>query len=198
MDYLRYVARCLAISKIGLKYSKDPYALENYEELELISKEMMNSLNANEEFVNYDRDFYPTPSSSVRVIVFNDDHELLMVKEKQDGGMAVPGGWCEVFDTLSETAIKEVKQETGLEIEIIRLVAIFQRERYKNYSTALSEQVHYFHGRVVAGKLEPNHEIIETGFYPLHQKFNLSLKNTIKELTIAIDVIEKNSEVFID
>lgn len=198
MKYVQYVAKCLAISKIGLKYSTDPYAIENYLQLKEISEKMMLELNDNQRFTNYDRDFYPTPSSSVRIIIFDENKKLLMVKERKDNGYAVPGGWCEVFDTIAETAIKETKEESGLDIEIVRLVAIFQRERYKKYQTVLSEQVHYVYARVVGGKFKTNHETLEVGYYDLNEIKKFSKSNTIEELNIAINVIKNNLDVFID
>lgn len=198
MKYEEYVARCQALAKIGLKFSKDPYAIENYEELEKISGQMMSEL-INDEVINiYDRDIYPTPSSSVRVIVFNEHNELLMVQERQDFGYAVPGGWCEVFETLREAAIKEVRQETGFDVEIVRLLAIFQRERYKDYPSVVSEQVHYFLAKIVGGGIKANHEIMNVKFFSLDEICDLSRKNTNKELDTALKVAIENLEVYCD
>jgi len=198
MKYEQYVARCQALAKIGRKYSKDPYALENYEELEKLSGEMMSELTGLKIVNIFERDLYPTPSSSVRVILFNQENQLLMVQEKQDGGFAVPGGWCEVFDSLKETAIKEVEQESGLKIEVLRLLAIFQRERYKDYPTVISEQVHYFLGKIVAGDLAVNHEIISAGFYDVDDLPELSMKNSKVELKQALKVALENLPVYYD
>ena len=198
MKYEQFVARCQALAKIGRKYSKDPYALENYEELEAISGEMMSEITGVEKINVFERDVYPTPSCSVRVVVFNDKKELLMVQEKQDGGYAVPGGWNEIFDSLQETAIKEAQQETGLVIEVDRLLAIFQRERYKDYPTVLSEQVHYFLGHVVAGEMKNNHEILQVGYYNLNDLPELSRKNSKTELATALKVALEELPVFYD
>lgn len=200
MNYLEYVAKCLAISKIGLKFSTDPYAIENYQMLEKLSREMMTQLNEGDKFINYDRDFYPTPSSSVRVLIFDELDRILLVKESRDFKYSIPGGWCDVFDTISETAVKETLEESGLEVEVIRLLAIFQRERYKNYTTALSEQVHYILARVVGGKFDPCHEVLEVGYYHLEEIKELDFSNSMTdtELNIAINVAKNNLDTFID
>ena len=198
MKFEQFVSRCQAIAKIGKKFSTDPYALENYEELEQLSTAMLSEVNDEEIGNIYCQDVYPTPSCSVRVVVLDDKHRLLMVQEKQDLGYAVPGGWCEVFDSLKETAIKEVKQETGLTIRVKRLLAIFQRERYKDYPTMISEQVHYFLGEIEGGDPQPNHEIVQVGFYELDKIPELSRKNSSSELLTAIKIAEEGLEVFYD
>lgn len=198
MKYEEYVARCQAIAKIGKKYSKDPYALENYEELEKISGEMMSEMTGVNKVNIYEADVYPTPSTSVRVLVFDDRGYLLMVKEKQDNGYAVPGGWCETFDTLQETAIKEFQQETGYQIKVQRLLAIFQRERYKDYPTVVSEQVSYFLGEIVGGSQNINHEILEIAYLDILQVKNISRKNSIVELTRACKIALEGLPVYYD
>jgi len=198
MKYHEYVAQCQALAKIGKKYSKDPYALENYEELEKLSATMMSEL-CGEEIINiFEHDVYPTPSCSVRVVVFNENGELLMVQERQDGDFAVPGGWCEIFDTLQETAVKEVKQESGLDVKVQRLLAIFQRERYKDYPTVISEQVHYFLAELIGGTMKNNHEILAVGFYDVNSLPQLSKKNSKRELLTAIKIAQENLDIFYD
>lgn len=198
MKYEQFVLRCQALAKIGKKYSHDPYALENYEELEKISGEMLSELIGKETINIFERDLYPTPSCSVRVLVFNQDDKLLMVQEVQDGGYAVPGGWCEVFDSLVETAVKEVKQESGLDIEVIRLLAIFQRERYKDYPTVISEQVHYFLAEVKGGELKNNHEILSVTYQDYNNLPELSRKNSYRELSEAINIAINDLPVYCD
>ena len=198
MKFHEYVAQCQALAKIGKKYSKDPYALENYEELERLSSVMMSEL-CGEEIVNiFEHDVYPTPSCSVRVLVFNENGQLLMVQEQQDRAFAVPGGWCEVFDSLQETAVKEVKQESGMDVKVKRLLAIFQRERYKDYPTVISEQVHYFLAELIGGELKNNHEILSVGFFDVANLPELSKKNSKSELSLAIKIARENLDIFYD
>jgi 8-oxo-dGTP diphosphatase len=198
MKYEHFVAKVQAIAKIGKKFSTDPYALENYHELDELSQQMLGELTDNKLPIIYDGLLYPTPNSSVRVLIFNSQGELLMVKERQDHGYAVPGGWCDVWHSLREAAIAEVKQETGLDVQIDRLLAIFQRERYKDYPTLISEQVHYFSATVIGGELSTCHETLEVGFHQLHDWEPLSKKNTITELSQALNIYFNQSAVHVD
>jgi len=198
VKYEQFVAKVQAIAKIGKKFSTDPYALENYHELDALSQQMLSELTAGTLPVIYEGNLYPTPNSSVRVLIFNDQQELLMVKETQDHGYAVPGGWCDVWSSLTEAAVAEVKQETGLDVEIERLLAIFQRERYKDYPTLISEQVHYFSAKVIGGTMATCHETLEVGYHPLNEWAPLSRKNTEQELQQALTIYFNHQAVHVD
>lgn len=199
MDWEQFASKVLSISRIGIKYSKDPYALENYEDLEKLTVEMLNSTENSDYDGNiYERDIYPTPSTSVRILVFNDKNELLMVQERDSGNWSVPGGWCDVFESSSENAQKEVRQETGLHVKIDRLLAVLQREKYKDYKTLVSEYVHYYSGIVISGELTTNHETTDVGFFPLDALPPLSRKSTFSEIMKAVKVYKRESDVVFD
>lgn len=200
MNAQEFAVKVQQLAKIGLLYNKDPYALENYELLETISREFLNEEMVTTPIVKnmFERDIYPTPNISVRVMVLNEKQELLMVREKQDGGWSVPGGWCEIFTDLKENAIKEVKEEAGVTIALGRLLAIFRRERYKDYPTLVSEYVHYFIARYENGALQPNHETSDVRFFAMSDLPVLSRKNTIAELKQAWMVHEQNLDAWID
>ena len=199
MDWEQFASKVLSISRIGIKYSKDPYALENYEDLEKLTVEMLNSTENSDYDGNiYERDIYPTPSTSVRILVFNDKNELLMVQERDSGNWSVPGGWCDVFESSSENAQKEVRQETGLHVKIDRLLAVLQREKYKDYKTLVSEYVHYYSGIVISGELATNHETTDVGFFPLDALPPLSRKSTFSEIMKAVKVYKRESDVVFD
>ena len=189
MYWEQFAVKVMSISKIGLKFSKDEYALENYEELERISREMLNSLPIEPIAINlYERDLYPTPNVSVRVLLFDNEGRLLLVKEKAEDKWAVPGGWCDVFESPKENGIKEVKQEAGFDVEIDRLVGVFQREKYKDYPTLVSEYVHYFVCLIVNGVARHNHETTDVAFFAIDHLPELSKKSTRLEIGRALQV----------
>lgn len=198
MKWHEYVMRIMSIARIGQKYTHDDYARENYEELEKLSLDMLNQVSVEPYEKNiFERDIYPTPNVSVRVMI-KQDNQLLMVKEKQDGGWAVPGGWCEVYLSLSENAKKEVKEETGLDVEMTQVLAIMQREKYKDYKSIVSEYVVYVAAHILGGEIQGNHEVTDVGFFNFEQLPELSKKNTITELTRAYNVLLGNKPVQFD
>ena len=62
-------------------------------------------------------------------IIFEKDWKILLVKRKYDpfkGMWAIPGGFIEYGkETLEQTAIREAKEETGLDISELELVGIY-------------------------------------------------------------------------
>jgi ADP-ribose pyrophosphatase YjhB (NUDIX family) len=199
MNWEQFTSKVLGVARIGLKFNQDPFALENYEELQRLAiATLQENVDPAIQTNIYERDIYPTPNTSVRVIIFNEAGELLLVKEADFGKWSIPGGWCDLFESSSESGRKEVLQETGLTIRIDRLLAVLQREKYKEYRTLISEYVHYFSATILAGTLRPNHETTEVGFFPLDDLPELSRKSTYTEIMKALAVYRKERDVDFD
>ncbi len=121
-----YIIQVLSIAKIGLVFSKDPYALKNYEKLQKVSMEAL------DKFTNYkfdrsnyfSRAVYPTPNVSVRTCIFNEKNEILLVREKNEGKYDLPGGWCDLYDSPIEAANNECIQEANVSIKNVELIGI--------------------------------------------------------------------------
>lgn len=189
MTIEQFIMRVHAISKIGLKYSSDPYALENYQELMELSTEMINQVVEQPlETDFYERDLYPTPSISVRVLLLNEKGKFLMVKEAADGKYSLPGGWCDVFDSPKQTAIEECLQETGYNVAIHKLLGVFFRDKYKpKMQSLISEYVIYFFGKIIDGDNNFSHEVTETTYFSLEDLPELSIKNSEIEIRRALN-----------
>lgn len=199
MNWEQFTSKVLGVSRIGQKFTKDPYALENYEELEKLAVAVLQENVDPDIRINiYERDIYPTPNTSVRVIVFNEAGEILLVKEADSGKWSIPGGWCDLFESSSESGKKEVLQETGLNVRIDRLLAVLQREKYKDYKTLISEYVHYYSATILDGSLNPNHEIIEAGFFLMDELPQLSRKSSYIEIMKALAVYRRERDVDFD
>lgn len=200
MTIEQYIMKVLSVAKIGLKYSTDNYALENYEELEKLSLEMLNasfSKPVNENL--FTRDIYPTPNVSVRVMIVNEDNEVLFVKEADEKKWTVPGGWCDLFLSGKENAIKEVSEEVGIDINIERLLSVFLREKYRKPNVALSDYVMYYKASVKNDiKLNIGFEVLDAKFYSMDELPELATKATKEELSIAYNILKNDLDVYFD
>ncbi|GHS91140.1 hypothetical protein FACS1894203_1360 [Bacteroidia bacterium] len=67
---------------------------------------------------------YATPKVDIRAVVFDENNRILLVKEKAAGCWSLPGGWADVGFSPKEIAMKEVKEETGLDVIPVRLLAV--------------------------------------------------------------------------
>jgi ADP-ribose pyrophosphatase YjhB (NUDIX family) len=193
----QFIIKVAAISKIGLLFSKDPYAIENYNQLQDLSKELIEDLGKFKiEGPNYfSRDIYPTPNVSVRALVFNERKQLLLVKEASLGTWSLPGGWCDLFETPSEAIIKEVIQEAGIHIKVEKLLGISDLIKYKT-NKKWSEYAVMFLATIIEDTKVFGHEVSEVGFFDLNNLPELSFKSNIEEIKRAINAIEDNSSYF--
>ena len=73
---------------------------------------------------------YPTrPYLAVSAAIFRDGRVLIVRRARPpaDGLYTLPGGGVELGETLEEAVVREVREETGLEIEILELLEIYER-----------------------------------------------------------------------
>ncbi len=200
MTIEQYIMKVLSVSKIGQKYSKDDYALENYEELEALSLEMLNQTFVEKVEENlFVRDIYPTPNVSVRVMIVNENDEVLFVKEADEKKWTVPGGWCDLFLSAQDNAIKEVSEEVGIDVTIDRMLAVFLREKYRPINIALSDYVMYFKATVSSDiKFNIGFEVEDVAWYSMDDLPELATKATDVELLKAWDILKNDKEVYFD
>ncbi|WP_410580293.1 NUDIX hydrolase [Amycolatopsis sp. lyj-108] len=67
---------------------------------------------------------------SVTVAIFNEQGGILLIHKVDNNLWALPGGGHDAGERITDTAIREVKEETGLEIEVIRLVGTYTDPRH--------------------------------------------------------------------
>ncbi|MFJ2740534.1 NUDIX domain-containing protein [Streptomyces sp. NPDC087440] len=81
----------------------------------------------------YDDPDAPEPNSLVVAVsaVVTDDQGRILLQRRSDSGLwALPGGGIEMTDSLPGTAVREVKEETGLDVEITGLVGTYTDPRH--------------------------------------------------------------------
>ena len=197
-NFYDYLIKMLSIAKIGLTYSKDPYAIDNYKEVNDATMKML------EDFMNinfsrpsyFERDIYPTPNISVRTIIRNKNNEVLFVRESKDNCYSLPGGWCDLYDSPSEAARKEVSQEAGLEVKITRLVGVLSKMSVDE-TKGTPEYVLVFEGEALSEFHEHCHETNDVRFFKEDELPPLS-KKVAKEYIIRMLEASKNKETIFD
>ena len=193
-----FVLKIQSIAKIGLIYSTDPYAITNYKEINELSLKFL------EEFIEvkfdrpnyFQRDIYPTPNVSVRTVILNRDRtKVLMVREAALHAYSLPGGWADLYDSPSQTAKNECKQEAGADIEIVRLVGIMNRTPFKS-PTSVPEYVVIFEAKLVGDLHEHEYETDDVGWYPVNELPPLCKKVTPGEVQRMVDAAVNGDTIF--
>ncbi|MFD3561641.1 NUDIX domain-containing protein [Streptomyces sp. NPDC058686] len=115
----------------------------------------------------YDDPKAPEPNSLVVAAsaVVTDDWGRILLQRRSDSGLwALPGGGMEMTDSLPGTAVREVKEETGLDIEITGLVGTYTDPRHVIAYTDGEVRRQFnvcFRARLVGGTLAISDESLE-------------------------------------
>jgi ADP-ribose pyrophosphatase YjhB (NUDIX family) len=72
---------------------------------------------------------YVTPKVAVGAVVGNENEELLLVQRADSGIWLYPTGWADVGYSASEVVIKEVAEETGIDVEVLGPIAVLDGMR---------------------------------------------------------------------
>lgn len=156
--WLEWAKRLQIMSQNGLQYAHDGYDIARYQEIARIAGEMM-AAGSETELVRIRELFskelgHATPKVDVRVAAFREGAngpEILLVREKGDGLWTLPGGWADVGETPSAAAAREVREESGFEVRITRLLALYDRNRHGHPPHAFHIYKIFFEGEILGG-----------------------------------------------
>lgn len=198
-EQLNLVKRIKAISETGLVYATDSYARERYEELKQISLQLMtymanSPIEVLEDFFLPVKD-YPTPKVDVRGFVLNEKDEILMARESVDGKWTIPGGWADIGHTPSEIAVKEIAEETGIKTEVVKLLAVYDKQVHPHPPEPYYIYKLIFLCRKVGGKLEAGFDMLGADFFPLHQLPELSKDRILENQLTQLFQLAKSPEL---
>ena len=75
----------------------------------------------------------PTPNTLVPAVcaaVFDDDRRILLQKRRDNGKWALPGGRVEISESVADAAIREVREETGIDVRVMHLIGVYSDPGY--------------------------------------------------------------------
>ena len=117
-----------------------------------------------------------TPSKhfvSAATIVINDKNEILLIKGPMRG-WEMPGGVVELGESLKDGAIRETKEETGIDVEITKFCGIFQNVKKSICNTL-------FLAKPIGGELTTSSESLEVVFVPIEQALKMVTVGNFRE-----------------
>jgi 8-oxo-dGTP pyrophosphatase MutT (NUDIX family) len=176
-DVLRWAETLSAIARTGLGFTQSLYEQERFEEVlkvasdiraaaideavaEVLYEEWLSS-------VGQGVAGYVTPKVAVAAIVGNEAGEILLTQRADSGFWLYPVGWADVGYSASEVAVKEVYEETGIEVEPVALIGVLDGLRLG--FTHIPMYSLLFHCRMLGGELRGHPlETSQVGFYPRH------------------------------
>jgi ADP-ribose pyrophosphatase YjhB (NUDIX family) len=167
-NWLTWARLIQSIAQTGLHYAVSDYDADRYLRLQQVAANMVAfaaELDPTDVIENFQLgEGYATPKVDLRGAVLNGQGELLMVREKLDGGWTLPGGWADVGDVPSEGAEREVWEESGYEVKARRLVGVYDANRSGELVFSHAYKL-IFLCDLLGGEAAPSSETTEVGWF---------------------------------
>lgn len=130
----------------------------------------------------------PRHKLAVATLVLNDNDEVLLIKHPRRG-WEFPGGFVDLAESIKTAAVREVKEESGIDIELTEFYGIDQ-------IVASSTCVFLFKGRVLGGTMKISNESEDACFVSLLKAKSLIQDERYKD---RLDrCLSKNGNPFIN
>ena len=189
--------RVQSIAQAGLAYGKNEYDLERYEELRDIAAQMV-AINTDipVEIVKMhfcNEDGYQTPKVDTRAVIFQDG-KILLVHEK-NGTWALPGGWCDVDQSIASNIEKETKEEAGLEVKADQVIAVQDWRKHNKCNLPYGVVKIFVQCNVIGGNFQENIETTESKYFTKEElPENLAVEKVTKEqIRMCFEAYESDS-----
>lgn len=126
-------------------------------------------------------DYYDDPAApaattivpSVNVVVTNDAGKVLLIRRSDNDNWAVPGGAVDLGESVADAAVRETREESGIDCEITGLVGIYSDPKHVILYTSNGEVRQEFSimltARAVGGSPAPSTETTEVRWVPAGQ-----------------------------
>lgn len=199
--WLEWAKRIQSLSQTGITFSKDIYDIERYEELRNISAEIISEYTGLE--MEKIKDLftsekgYQTPKIDVRGAVFKDD-KILLVREKIDDRWSLPGGFCDIGLSPSENVVKEVKEESGYDVNAKKLIALLDMNKHSHPPQPYHYYKIFIQCELTGGKAETGLETKDVRFFSEKNLPKLSTgRNTEEQIYMLFDFLRNPNKVSI-
>ena len=173
-DLLRWSESLAGIARTGLGFTQSLYERERFEEVLKVAADIRAAaIDEAESDVLFEEWLstvgegvagYVTPKVAVAAVVGNERKEILLTQRADSGWWLYPVGWADVGYSASEIAMKEVLEETGIECEPVRLIAVLDGLRLGFARVPMYSIV--FYCRMIGGELKAHPlETSAVGFF---------------------------------
>ena len=164
----RWAESLAAVARTGMGFTDSGFERERYEEILKIASDIRAAAEhgasgvadaegmVTEWLADVGRGVpgYVTPKVAVGAAVANDEGQLLLIQRADSGVWLYPTGWCDVGYSAPEVVVKEVREETGVDVEVERLIGVLDGMRLGVSRIPLYSLI--FLCRATGGELSPH------------------------------------------
>lgn len=187
-QWLAWARRIQTIAQSGIAYAQNPYDIERYHDLQNLSAEIIaaGSTTPFEPILDllkaeHGPGRYATPKIDVRGAVIRDGQILLVRELLDEGRWTLPGGWMDMGDTPGGAVVREFREETGYEVRVLKLAAVYDRDRHGHPPYLFSILKLFFLCELTGGAPITSIETGETAFFALDDLPELSVRRVTAE-----------------
>ena len=137
-------------------------------------------------------DYYDDPEApkanslvpSVNVVVVNDAGDILMIRRSDNENWAVPGGAIDLGESMTQAAIRETREESGIDCEIMGLIGIYTDPKHVLLYTSNGEVRQEFSilltANATGGQLTESDESSEVNWVKRDRLKNLKMDRSMR------------------
>lgn len=195
--WLQWAIELQSIAQAGLTYCKDVYDRERYDRIRDISAEILSEMSdiptetVKDLFCN--ETGYQTPKLDTRAAIFNEGKILLVCEN--NGKWSLPGGWCDVNVSVGENTIKEVKEESGLDVKAVSIIAVQDRAKHNRPLYAYGICKVFLLCELVGGSFQKNIETTGFDYFSENDLPELATeKNSAEQIKMCFDAYRKGDQ----
>ena len=187
-QWLQWAIELQSLAQAGLTYGRDVYDLERYTRIREIAAEMMSAgtgLPVEKMMALFCNETgYQTPKLDTRAAVFRDGR-ILLVREN-NGLWSLPGGWVDVNVSVGENAVKEAKEEAGVDVIPRRVIAVQDWTKRNGGVSPYGICKVFVLCDLLGGDFTENIETTASGYFALEDLPPLSEeKNTLSQIEMC-------------
>lgn len=187
---VQWAAELQSLAQAGLYYGKDAFDKERYQRVREIAAEMLSERTGLP--VEKVQDLfcgeigYQTPKIDTRAAII-ENGKILLVRERS-GLWSMPGGWCDFDLSPAENTVKEAREEAGMDIEILSLIAAQDRKKHNQPEYVYNILKLFYLCRPLGGAFTPNLETTAAAWFPENALPPLAEeKNTAAQISLCFD-----------
>jgi len=183
MDILPLLDELQTIARTGLNFTESPYDRERYERLlQLAIAYYGQALDLPPAGVRArltQELGYITPKVGAEAAIFDEEGRILLVQRSDDQRWCLPCGWVDPNETPAQAAVRETREEVGLQVRIVRLVDVLTRLPSAETGPHTAVAVIYL-CEITSGEIMLSHECLDARYWriedvpiwhELHQRY---------------------------
>lgn len=183
MDILPLLDELQTIARTGLNFTESPYDRERYERLLQLAVEYYGQaldLPPADVRARLTQELgYITPKVGAEAGIFDEEGRILLVQRSDDQRWCLPCGWVDPNETPAQAAVRETREEVGLEVRIVRLADVLTRLPSAEMGPHTAVAVIYL-CEITGGEITLSHECLDARYrriedvptwHELHQRY---------------------------